>query len=70
MSRHSYPPVPVPRTAVVKLSLTPDEKAELVTLSRRSGRSVTEIVRTHLPLSTNPLRDVQPVEVVRSRGDA
>jgi hypothetical protein len=53
LARTSYPPASAPRREVVKLLLTRDEKAELVTLAEQRGRSVMEVIRTSLPLSTN-----------------
>lgn len=57
MARSSYPPVTARRSEVVKLLLTRSEKAELVTLAQQRGRSLTEVIRCELPLSTNRDRD-------------
>lgn len=70
LSRHSFPPAPVARTAEVKLTLTPAEKRELIAFADRSGRSVAEVIRTRLPIPSNPLHDAQPLEVVVTRDDA
>jgi ribbon-helix-helix CopG family protein len=53
LARTSYPPTTAVRREVVKLLLSPDEKAELVQLAQRRGRSVNEVIRCELPLSTN-----------------
>jgi methyl coenzyme M reductase subunit C-like uncharacterized protein (methanogenesis marker protein 7) len=58
MPNLSYPPAEHTRSEVVRLLLTPAEKAELIGLARERGRSISEVVRTSLPLSTNREREI------------
>lgn len=51
MPATSLPHVPVARDALVRVRVTPDEKRRLNALAAAQGRSVSELVRLHLPLS-------------------
>jgi hypothetical protein len=46
----SYPPTVVARDAQLKIRLTHGEKAALLALARARGRSVSEVVRSSLPI--------------------
>lgn len=72
----SLPLVPEPRTALVKVPVTPSEKSRLSALAASQGRSVSELIRLALPLSDTPsarpfsVPFPRPQQVVVTRADA
>jgi hypothetical protein len=57
MPATSYPPTEDARSVLLRVLLSPGEKAALVQLSRERGVPVAEIVRTSLPLSPDTERE-------------
>ena len=57
MPATSYPPTEEARTVIFRFLITPQEKAQLVQLSRERGVPVAEIVRTSLPLNADAERE-------------